>query len=105
MFTKEHDLSLRITSIVRDRKAVESVSNTHPEGRAIDIGVRGWPIKKIHRLVSVLNIDYSDIAAISAKTKKPRAAVYHNNHIHIQVKPNANVNRFIKEELWNRNMH
>lgn len=99
LFCKEHNIILKITSIKSDRKNVNAVSKTHEEGRAIDISVYQWPPVLIHRLCHNLNRSYSDIAAISAKDLVPRAAVYHNaghgSHVHIQCRPNVNMNKFI----------
>lgn len=99
LYCKEHNIILTITSIKSDRKNVNSVSKTHEQGRAVDISVRGWSSLHRTRLCYILNRDYGDIAAISAKDGIARAAVLHDAgygaHIHLQVKPGASLGKFI----------
>jgi hypothetical protein len=99
-FCKKNNLELTITSLISDRKNVHSVSTTHEDGRAFDIRCSGgnWSKVWIHKLVYFLNANYSDWGAISKSTGKPLVALYHNNHIHIQVRPNCNMQAYIKEE-------
>lgn len=102
LYCAEYNLPFRVTSIISDREGLKVTSSTHEEGRAIDISVKGWTDTHIHRFVYLFNRDYHEIAAISSSDLKPRAAVYHNsgygNHIHLQVRPNAPVNKFISWE-------
>lgn len=95
LYCERWDLPLKITSLISDRENVKAVSTTHETGRAFDISVKGWTEKHIHRFCYFVNLNYTEIAAISSSDGKKRAAVFHNNHIHLQVKPNANVKRFI----------
>lgn len=95
LYCEEHDLPFIITSLINDREGVEAKSRTHEEGRAIDISVRGWSESQIHRFCHKMTTNYRDIAAISASDLEPRAALYHDNHIHLQVRPNANCNKFV----------
>jgi hypothetical protein len=101
LYCDSHSLPLTITSIKSDRENIESVSKSHEDFRAIDVSVRGWTDQHIHRFVYMMNRDYSDIAALSYSDNKPRAAIYHDSgygdHIHLQVRPNANINRFIED--------
>jgi len=98
LYCHEYGIPLSITSIKSDRDGIESASTTHEEGRAIDISVKGWSTLHIERFVYLTNLHYADIAAISASDYKPRAAVYHEGtayHIHLQVKNDARINRFV----------
>lgn len=101
MYCKENNLTCRITSIINDRKHLKNVrSSSHSEGRAIDLGVRdsdGWNDVHIQRLCFRLNEAYKDIAAISASDHVPRAAIAKSNHIHLQVRPNISITKFVKE--------
>lgn len=99
LYCKEYNLPLTITSIKSDRESVKAISNTHSEGRAFDVSVKGWTSHHIHRFVYLTNKYYSDIGAISFTDLKPRAAIYHDSgygaHLHLQVKPKAKVERFV----------
>ena len=81
----EKDLPITITSIKSDRKNIERVSNTHETYRAIDIRSRDWKEKDVLEFVKWANEEFKNIAAIT-KTGEPLFALYHNNHIHLQVK-------------------
>ena len=99
LYCKEHNIILVITSIKSDRKNVNSVSNTHATGRAIDISVKGWSDLHRTRLCYTLNRDYGDIAAISFKDGIARAAVLHDSgygaHLHLQCKPGVSLGKYI----------
>jgi hypothetical protein len=95
LYCEEFKLPLTITSLISDRDGIKTVSNSHQEGRAFDIRTAGWTEQSIHRFCFIMNRNYRDIAAISASDGVERAAVYHNNHIHMQVRPNVSVNKFI----------
>lgn len=65
---------------------------THAQGRAADLRTRDWPRWAIEELRQEINARFMDVAAISARTGLPRAAVYHKveggeYHLHLQVKP------------------
>jgi len=94
LFCQEHRLALKITSLKSDRKKVKAVSTTHEEGRAFDISIKGWSEMLVHKFIFETNKYYVDIAAISYSDGIPRAAVYHDNHIHLQVRRDVNVSRF-----------
>ena len=95
-YCREENLALVITSMKSDRKNVQSVSTTHEDGRAFDIRTRDWNKNTIHKLVYFLNTNYSEWGAISKNSGKSVVALYHNNHIHIQVRPNANLQKYLK---------
>jgi hypothetical protein len=100
LYCYRFNLPFQITSIQSDRENIKSVSKTHEQGRAIDISVKGWTDTHVHRFVYLLNQDYADIAAISYSDNQPKAAVYHDagygSHIHLQVRPNAKLDKFVK---------
>ena len=89
LYCTEFNLPLTITSLKEEVKG--RVSNTHRDGRAMDISVKGWPDLHIYRLKRILNRDFKEVAAISASDNKPRAAIVHaieGNalHFHLQSK-------------------
>lgn len=85
-YFKARDMKFVITSLNKDRKNVKSISRTHQEGRGVDIRSAHLSQEQIKNTVEYLNAEFREIAAISSKDRKPRAALYHNNHIHLQVK-------------------
>lgn len=101
LYCAEHKLPFIVTSLISDRENVQSKSRTHEQGRAADISTVGWTETHIHRFQYLMNRWYSDIAAISFSEKKPIAALYHDagygSHMHLQVRPNAKWQNFIKE--------
>ena len=96
-YCKQNNLALVITSLRSDRENVQSVSTTHQENRALDIRTRDWDLPTIHRLCYFLNTNYSDWGAIGKKTGKSIVALYHNNHIHIQVRRDCRMERYLKQ--------
>jgi hypothetical protein len=105
LYCARFNLPFTITSLVNDRhdkdgKPIRSVSSSHRDGRAADISIRGWSETHVERFVYFLNRDYSDIAAVSAIDGAKRAAVRHDSgygdHIHLQVRPDAKLDKFIK---------
>ena len=98
-FASEHDIPVRVTNVL-DRIPNESKTNSHPEGRAIDLSVINWPDRFIHMASHMFNEKYKDIAAISSSDGKPRFFVYHKTkngewHIHLQI--NA---KYAREIEW-----
>lgn len=84
-------LPVRLTSLLRDHNDGISESETHQQGRAVDLGVIGWTKKDIDDCANYINEKYKLVGATSSKTGKPNTCYYHNNgngwHFHIQVKP------------------
>lgn len=83
-----HKLPVVITNVLE--KFSVSTSNTHPEGRALDISVKNWSEEDIETVQKYMQATVEeDFGAISAKTLKPNVIVYHNAglgpHFHIQV--------------------
>ena len=81
-----HEFDFVITSIKSDRENVKSKSNTHEDGRAVDIRSRELNEKHIKRFIQFCEDNYSHIGAISSKDLKVRPCVYHDNHFHLQVR-------------------
>ncbi len=68
-----------------------SKSNTHPEGRAVDVSVKGWTADKIYEFEAYWNAHgfCKSYGAVSAKDGVARLVVYHSGvgfHLHLQVK-------------------
>ena len=95
-YCRENNLALVITSLKSDRANVQAVSSTHDEGRAFDIRTRDWDLPTIHKLCYFLNTNYSDWGAIGKTSGKSIVALYHNNHIHIQVRRTPNLAKYLK---------
>jgi hypothetical protein len=90
LYCYEERLPLVITRVVDERIPGVSVSDTHGEGRAIDISVNGWSDYDISKFVKKFNKKYSKkYGAFSYSDGKPRFAVYHDGtamHIHLQIR-------------------
>jgi len=80
------EMEFVITSLKSDRGAVNNVSNTHEEGRSFDLRTRDWTMAQIKEIVDWANVEFKDIAAVTHSGVK-LCALFHNNHIHFQVKP------------------
>jgi hypothetical protein len=91
MYCKKNNLPCRITSLISDRGKVNAVSKTHDTGRAVDLSIRGWNSVDCQRFCFKLNTEYEDIAAISYSDRRARCAILKHDHIHLQVRPSANV--------------
>ena len=91
LYASHHNLPVKINSMIRPKDVPKHQrSNTHQTGRAIDVCVNHWSEYHRKRVVKLLNRKHHDIAAISARSLKPTAAVYgdvdHRQHIHLQAK-------------------
>lgn len=100
LYCQEYNLPFVVTSVKSDREGVREISTTHKDGRALDFSVKGWASNHVYRFVYLTNKYFADIGAISYSDNQPRAAVYHEyegqgEHIHLQVRPSAKVNRFV----------
>jgi hypothetical protein len=85
-YCESRNMPVTITSIFSDRKDVKRVSNTHETKRALDLRTRDWTEVQILDLETWCNIEFESIGAIS-RSGGSRAALYHNRHLHIQVRP------------------
>jgi len=86
-FCRNTMLNCRITNI--RHRFPNSVSNTHPEGRAFDVSVRGWSKENIKECVKYVEKRIGYLGAISSRDNQRRIAVVHDigygRHIHFQV--------------------
>ena len=92
IFCGREDLPCVVTSIMED--APGRKYDTHKEGRAIDISIRGWKHETIHQCIRYLDFMAGHLAAISAKDLKKRLVIHETiensgnpEHLHIQVHP------------------
>ena len=100
LFCKRNNVEFRITSLVQDRKNVEAVSTTHEDHRAFDISHRsegGWNDVLRNKFKFEINRDYVDIGAISYSDQRSRPCIYKKDHFHLQVRRNANIDKYIKD--------
>lgn len=91
------NLPVTFTDIIRDRLP-SSISDTHAEGRAIDMSVKGWNQKDIDDCVLHFNMEFSHLGTGPYQNIHPKVMVYEVRtmeidgkqieikHIHIQVK-------------------
>lgn len=90
-FAEQRGLPVVVTNI--KNKFDISISNTHPEGRAIDIATRsvGYTDEDIETLELQMRLQCEELGAISKRTGQPRIALHHDGglgpHFHIQVRP------------------
>ena len=84
------NLPIIVTNVLDKQK--DSETDSHPQGRAIDISVIHWPDRSIREADNYFDAKYGKIAAISGKTGKPNFFVYHKTkkegskwHIHLQI--------------------
>lgn len=86
-----HNIPFVVTSTVRtveENERVGASHNTHVEGRAFDLSVKGWGKKFRRQFCEEFNRRYKKEAAISSRTLKPTLCVDHVGtaaHIHVQV--------------------
>lgn len=95
-YSTKRGVPILITSVIRPRIAGVSVSDTHEDGRAFDISVRGWMKKDIDACVEECNRLYSSIGATGKSNGVKMAAVFEDDkfndagkqikwkHIHFQ---------------------
>ena len=86
-FCNKNSLPCVITNITK--KFTQSISDTHPTGRAIDISVNGWTEINIQQCENYMNDIAGHLGAISSRTGDKNLFVYHDaglgKHIHLQV--------------------
>lgn len=88
-YCQGHGLPLVITRIIDKKIPGVSKTNTHAEGRAIDISVRDWGEEDIKNIVDYFNTKYYHSGAFSLSDGNPRYMVDHAGtarHIHIQIR-------------------
>lgn len=87
----KNNLQFVVTRGLAENIAGVSKSDTHPEGRAIDVSVKGWAADKIAEFENYWNCHgfCKSYGAISASDGIPRLVVFHNGvgfHLHIQTR-------------------
>lgn len=90
MFCWEKKLPCIVTSVFEE--IFERSTETHKEGRAVDVSVKGFGPKDIGDCIDYLNKNVGHLGAYSSSDNKQRVAIYHNvgfgNHLHLQVSRN-----------------
>lgn len=84
-----------ITRIIDERIPGVSKTDTHKDGRAIDISSKGWHADEIEDVVSYFAVKYEDWGAIPFPTHDtpypdPNPLVHHYGvgyHFHLQIRP------------------
>lgn len=91
IWSHTRNLPVVLTRIIDEKIPGISTSNTHAEGRAIDISIKGWDVDSIDQCRHYFNKKYQDVAAIGEQSKRPILIPYIEHgtasHIHIQIKP------------------
>jgi len=81
-----YNYKITVTRTVAEKEN-DSISNSHAEGRAIDIRIKDMPKNAPTQIVCSLNeILSKEFGAISHKSKKPVFAVLEKDHIHLQTR-------------------
>jgi hypothetical protein len=87
-FCLDNNLPCRITNI--KTKFPESISDTHPQGRAIDVSVKDWSILHVQDCLEYLRRNVGHLGAIVGRGDR-KVALHHDigrgAHLHIQVAP------------------
>jgi hypothetical protein len=87
-FCHVKNLECKITNI--KTKFPQSVSNTHPEGRALDISLHSWSILQVRESIEYLERHAGHLGAIVGRGQR-RLVVHHDiglgDHLHIQTAP------------------
>lgn len=100
VYAAKYGLPVIITSILDDDP--NRKSETHEQGRAIDISDNGWTKLHIHRVVYHLNQKYGKLCGTAPEKRPPVVAVYHNAgsgyHFHLQVRRFAYIDYEFEDE-------
>ena len=89
-FCWKNNLPCVVTSVFEE--VFGRTSDTHKEGRAVDVSVKGFGPQDIRNCIDYLNKNVGHLGAYSSSDNQQMVAVYHNvgfgNHIHLQVARN-----------------
>lgn len=88
---------ITVTRVIDEKIPGFSVSDTHSEGRAIDLRSHGWDMTQIAKALDYINTKFYEYGAY--KNGERRVLVYHKGtawHWHMQVR--ADINNFLKGE-------
>ena len=101
LWCEDNDVPFKITETIttlKIDKALERVSASHRQRRAIDLSIKRWPEKQINIFQTLFNERYKNLASISLVDKVPRLIVLHgigdNKHFHIAIH-----SRYAMEEI------
>ena len=86
-WAEKRKLPFVITRAIDERIPNVSVSDTHIEGRAVDVSIKGWDADSIDDFIHDSNKQFSSIGAISFTDKVSRFCVFHvgtGPHFHLQ---------------------
>ena len=89
-WAEKRKLPFVITRAIDERIPNVSVSDTHIEGRAVDISVKGWTTDLIDDFIADANKEFAEkIGAYSLTDGKPRFVIFHvgvGPHFHAQIR-------------------
>ena len=87
-FCQMREVRCIVTNI--HQKFPESVSMTHPDGRAFDLSIHEWSEEEIDECMFYVNENAGDLGAYSASDSKQRVVIRHDlglgDHLHFQVR-------------------
>lgn len=89
LYCNELDIPVVITRVIGEKIPDISTSDTHSEGRAIDISVRNWAEEDIKAVEKYINDKYAEDYGTSRTGKNPIVFLDHvgtARHIHLQVR-------------------
>lgn len=99
-YARYHGLPVVVTSIKDEAEGRKS--ETHEDGRAIDISSIGWSDFHIQRLSYHLNVKYSELIGTAPRGKDPIVCLHHDSgsgyHFHLQVRDFKWINRDLLDE-------
>jgi len=93
-----------LTSTIRDRLAW-SISDTHLEGRAVDIRSNVYSKMEIIEMITFINDKYAEIAGTSPVGKPHKCLIYEeiidedgidHSHFHLQIRREIDLSLFLK---------
>jgi len=87
-FANSRALPVVVTNI--NDKFTQSISNTHIEGRALDISSKNWSAKDVKDCLLYMRTKVNYLGAISFSDNKQRVIIHHKvkggaEHFHLQV--------------------
>jgi len=91
LYCMERGLPLVVTRMIDEKIDGVSVSDTHEEGRAIDVSIKGWSTDEIDEVIYRFNNKYNEAyGAYSYSDGKPRLIVDPRHgtapHLHLQIR-------------------
>jgi len=89
-WAKKRRIPFVITRAIDEKIEGISISDTHKEGRAVDVSIKSWSADEIDEFIHDSNLEFSEkIGAVSLSDGKKRFCVFHVGtaaHMHLQIR-------------------